>query len=797
MANLPINRGGINTGPINGPPSVYVDGSAELLHDETFGGDAESIQRYLSAQASLGQDHTFEGTAQSKVFGRGGINSRPINSGQINGELGLYASGKATMQHGHGLTGDLTFGSDTYVFGTAELGHDHSLPADLTFWQNYFSDGAAVLTHAHTLEGDLTFWFSTIVYGQATLQTDHGLTADLTFYQNYYVDAQAGLPEGHSLTGDGQMVWLGSATLTHDETLSGDLTEGSDIYRFGSIVFTHGHTFEGDFKEYIPIDASLSLVTNHTFDGDLTLLPYNDASATLVHDHDLEWTDTQSVLCQARMTHTNILTGNALGGTPAIDLDNLWTAAEPYPDIEIAAIDLRKEQYFGVNYTVEGFRYSPSELNHCTLGTAPLNGPCGSYPEPDLSGQLDLAYGLGETQASLDMQWDFVFDAQDESWQMDMQYDLDISTKTLVQASLDMGWFCVGKDLYQDLLDLVNEKRVEIGAVPYLLYSGEGEDVATTHSQNMVETQIYAHEDTGLPAGYQTIAQRVFKIKEGPTRAGENIAYFFQLFPLDPFTNEQMRDATFPTAQELFDNWWNSPPHKANMLYNWSQADRPEMLLGMSVSYTWDYANTGLPTISYAPTQLFVAYGIPAGATLNEGQLNMTYDLDVSLIIDLNVGYSLDAYVAVTQQLTSEYGINVAAQNELPYGAKVAAQHEAPIHYSTVAQHEMTWGGTAVVTYQHEAGYSMDEYNQVLKSSSNLYDINLSAQFETSYALTKGVITQHEAGYEPSVRAITQHEAQYGVTTNNPVRASHTGFYALHQSGVQVTTSFATITLKR
>lgn len=774
MANASINRGGINRGPINGPPPFYVNGQATLTHDVAFGGNA-----------------------QAKIFGRGGINSRFINKGQINGELGLYSSASATLTHTHNLPANLELGSDTYLFGAVSMGHTHDLTADLTFWQNYYSTGAAVLTHAHTLEGDLAFWFSTIVYGTAVLTHDNTFEGDFTFYQDYYVDGSTSMPQGYTLTGDAQTVWLSASQMVHESVFQGNLTEGSDIYRFGSITFTQDHAFGGDLMFYDPVDASLSLVGNHTFSGDLTLLPFNDASATLTHDHDLEWTDTQSVLCSSTMIHTSVFTGNAIGGTPKIDLDNLWLAAEPYPDIEASGIDTRKAQYFGINYTVSGYRFTPSELNHCPMNTHLVNGPCGSFPEPDLSGELNMNYGVGETTATLDMQWEYVFDADEAEGQLNMEYDLDISTKELARGELSMGYFIVGTDYYNTVLNLVNEKRAELSLQPYGAYSGAGEDVATTHSNNMAEYNIYAHDDAGLPAGYETVEQRITYMQENPTSASENIAATVTPFPAAGFENSALRDATFYDPELLFDAWWNSPPHKANILRSWGNEDYPEMLLGVGVTYDWPAYEDPDPVIVYTYTQLFVGYGIPAGATLSEGQLNLTYDLDVSLVTSLDLGYSLDAYTRVQSQFEAEYGIYLGVQHELQYGPSIASQHEAPIHYSIVKQHRADWTQAEVVATQHQAGYDMDEYARALKSSSNPYSINVSLHHEVGYSLTGSLQAQHEAGYEPSVQATTQHEEEYDMAINNLVRSSHVSFYALHQAGVQVTTSFATITLKR
>lgn len=824
MAIAHINRGGINSGPINGPPSIYVDGAAQLLHDETFGGDAEVNQLYWNSAAALTHGHSLDGNAQSKVFGRGGINSRQINSGQINGEYGVYVSAKATLQHVHTLPADLTFGSDTIIFGSSEMSHGHTLSADLTFFQNYYSDGAAVLTHPHTLTGDLSFFYSTIVYGDSTMTHGHTLVADLTFGYEFFVNGSASLSHGHTFSGNGQMVIQGSSSLGQDHTLSGDLTFGSDIVIYGNVTFSHDHTLTGDLFQYIPIDASINLVTNHTFGGDLTLLPFNDASATMTHDHDLEWTDTQSVLAQATMTHSHVLFGSALGGTPQIDIDNLWTAAEPYPDIEIRNLENRKVQFFGLNYDVDGFQYSYSGLDFCALNSSPLDQACGTFPAPDLAGQLDMEYGLGETQGSLDLKYSFMYDVDEQTGSLDMKYDLDVGTQALQKGSIGMKVGAWHKTVLEEMLVLVNDARSDLGLIPYTLYTGIGEDVATTHSENMASTGIFAHEDGGFPAGYQNESQRISHIAESPTGYAENLAL------------TASADRHFATAAELFNAWWNSPTHKANMLYPWTVDDAPQMLLGYGFRYDWSGA-PGLWSTFY--TQLFISYGIPAGATLTEGQLDITYALDTSLVCSLHVGYALDAYTQAQRQHSSVYGITVSTQNEVPYGARVAAQHTAPIHFNLQTQHQADYGGleflklqheieyslaqytpvtnqmdqgynvsvaaqnSTVFSYmqpfqvQHDAGYDLLEYTPVLNSSANPYAISVSAQNEADWTAYEYVQHQNEAPYEPSVLVIHQNEHKFDLLGYNPVRKTQTLYYAMIDSTVTVTTSFAILTLKR
>lgn len=724
MASSPINKGGINSGPVNGPPPAYIEASASLSNGHTLTAEGSIVFTPLNP-----------------------INHTPINKGAIGASVAVPSvNASATLTTTHSLSGDLTLGSELYKNATA------------------------LLTHTHTLSGDLTF---------------------------NAVDGSATVTHGHTLSGDGKIVWnASSATPT-------------------------GHTLQGDLKFYDPQDGSAAMTQTHTLPGDLTLVPYLDESVTMTHGHDLIWTDTQSVYGSATLTQTHNLFGNALGGTPGINLDPLIYAWEAYPDIQLQNPSERTTQYFGLNYNVDGFRYGYSGVNYCELNVPPLNEGCGAYPDPDLAGELNLAYGLGETQASLDMEWHLIFDKDRVPGELGMEYNLD--AEVYATAQMDIRWAVYGKTELEDLLTMINAERSNLGLVPYTLYTGAGEDVSTTHSENMADTGIFAHDDGGFPVGYQTSEERLTYIHEQPTTQGENL-----LAVADAQTRH------FSDAATLFTAWWNSPSHKANMLYDWSVSDNPQMLLGYGMRYDWSGA-PGVWTTFY--TQLFIGFGIPLGATLAQGELNLEYQLDTALITTLNVGYALDAYTPVTQQHEVQYGINVAAQHSADYSAGVAQQHEAPIHYGLLVQHELNYTQTVPVvnqhemlydmdqytgvvqqhetpwtvniTVQHQSGYSalgpvvtqhesgwdLEQYNRVLQSSSNPYGIYFAAQHESVWTLTLDVVTQHEAPYEPTVDVITQNDHEYDILTYNPVIAQNIAYYAMIDSTVTVTTDYATLTV--
>lgn len=758
MPTYYINSSGINVGPVNGPRPVYVDASATLPNGHSVTAGAETFQAYWNSSALLESTHSLQSNAIAKTPAVAAINSRAINSGYINGALDLYVSGSAAIANGHSLVADLTFGSDIYVFAAAEM------------------------SHGHTLSGDLSYYYGVYVYGDSVMSHGHTVVADLTYFQDFFVGAEATLPHGHSLTADAITVWLASAEIGHGHSLSSDLTLGFDTYVYATATLSVAHSLDGDLRIYDPVDGSATVTQYHALNGSLNLVPHVDISATIGHDHSLQWDDSSAVYGSSLLASSHQLGARALGGVADLDNDPLWFSAEPLLDIEPRARSGRVTQETSFTFSVEGFRYRVSGLNFCSLNGVELNSSCASFPEPDISFTFNQQWGLGESQWSLDQEWEYVFDKDQYEWSLDQKWELDTSDQTVQQAQLDIEYAFIGGQFALDLLGLVNTARQADNLTPVGLYRGPGEDIATTHSENMANTGVYAHEDGALPSGYQTITQRVSKVEEVPTGHGENIAATVTL------------NRHWYSAEQLFDLWWNSPPHKANILADWAESDTPKMMIGYSMLYGWD-EYTDLWTTFY--TQVFLGFGIPLGATLAQWQLGLTYQLDTVLITNLNVQYALDAYTRVRTQHEGEYALKVTAQCETPYGARVAAQNEAPIHFSVVAQHECGWTQAEPITVQFDTGYDMDQYTKVLQSIAMLWNSNISCQHVSEYALNISLKVQHEAGYEPSVTVVAQNETKYDIQTYERVRTSQTHYWAMYDTSVTVTNSFAILTLKR
>ena len=695
-------------------------------------------------------------------------NGRGINDGPLNGPPPTYVYGNATLVHTHTISAD----GQGYVDWQVPINsYGLNTGAVNQSYNGLYVDCSATLAIAHAVLADLTSLYLDEV---VALTHDHALTGDLRLDA---VEASSVMTHVHSIAADGNILILGSSVMTHTHALSADL---SSVYVDGSTALTHDHGISADLTLFDLIYGEATLAHTHTLLGDLTLTPIVNGAAEMVHSHTLLYTDSESVYGQATLGHSHFLFGSALGGTPAIDIDNLWLTAEPILDIETRGTIGRKNQYFHLYYDVFGFQYWKSGLNLCALDTAPLDGSCSGYPEPDMSWELGMEWGVGETQWSLDMQYSYMYDVTQEEWELGQEWYLDVSTATLYKWELQDTHAALGKDYVNTLLGLVNTERQLLGLQPYSLYRGVGEDVATTHSQNMADTGILAHDDGAFPAGYQTSEQRITHIAEVPTGYAENLAA------------SATSSRHFLTAQELFNAWWASPTHKANILAEWTVDDNPQMILGYAMLYDWSSA-PGNWTTFY--TQLFIGFGIPLGATVKQWELGQQYQVDTAIMNTLNTQYALDAYTAVIDQHSGVYGINVSVQHSAPSGSGVTVQHSAPIHFNLQTQHSGEWAVLQPIAADHEADYDIAELARVLQDMTSEYYINLTIAHTGGYSLNLNTVTQHSAPYEPSVAVIKQVSANYDILDQNYVIKAHTGFYAMIDGTATTITPTATLTV--
>jgi len=325
-----------------------------------------------------------------------------------------------------------------------------------------------------------------------------------------------------------------------------------------------------------------------------------------------------------------------------------------------------------------------------------------------------------------------------------------------VSGSFDQMWALPQWDWIPKILDLMNADRAAQGRTSFLKnWYGNFPELATRHARNMAETDIYAHESSGFPAGYETVYSRIKKLATPYSWASENIM-FAAVISSNP------EDYPYITPEQAFDFWRNSPGHYGNYTI-----ERPEGsdLYGI-VGLEFLVQGSGVEgyedaTVAYAVMK-YIDLALYGGEPMiKEREFNQTYRVDSAIMEFHNAVWDTDAYVKVKAKHETGYAIKVAAQHETKMGLLVAAQHETLLMNSLTVLHETSYSQSVFLSWQHETLFG-DSPNVLAQNQSEYGDApRVRAQIETLYSDAPSVSKWHETQYDPSVVVKAQHESSW------------------------------------
>lgn len=387
---------------------------------------------------------------------------------------------------------------------------------------------------------------------------------------------------------------------------------------------------------------------------------------------------------------------------------------------------------------------------------------------PYIYGVLDMQYMLDTDsfvlhEWSLDQEYNLVFPIPESC--LDQQYDLlaisEVSRSLdqewslgISEFSLDMLHAVAGASIFTDFLPILNDFRESIGVVPPMaLYLGDSPDIAQIHSRNMVSTGTYAHESAVFPVGWRSPEDRYDQLNEPISSAAENLAAFI----LPPGHSL--------TAEDIFDAWYNSPGHYANMAMPGSP-NFSDLYILLGVDFYASSIN-GTPVnrfsgmVSCLITLNLVDLGPGRELMAVQSTLNMSYSLTTPVFETLGMQWDTRTYVKARNQNESPYRLIVSAVMDAPYSVFVARQHAAPIYYTIQNTHEALYQSTVTVAGDHDAGYAVEEYSFVHVQHSTLWASSLIAVHEAGYEPNAVVSVSHSADYENAPTTVASHEATY------------------------------------
>lgn len=411
----------------------------------------------------------------------------------------------------------------------------------------------------------------------------------------------------------------------------------------------------------------------------------------------------------------------------------------------------------------------PEHVTELDVSYELQTGSSTSLNETTLAIQYELLT-MTLVESSLDMDW--FLDVQEVTYlDLVMIYDLIVGSTEEVQLdmkwsieppvfALDFKWSQSGADWISQITDSINTERVAQGKTKMVRAwtpADGGYDIAFRHSQDCLATHVYAHESSAFPPGWQTVLDRLGRFDR---QHGTGLENLYGVIGSTSLVN----------PSSAFSGWMGSPPHYANMMYNWPAESDPVVIVG--VDYWGDlpvYDQYGAEISSgysgnfFAVTLIIIDLNLPGGGVEVQRDLNLTWNSYGALIETYTMGWNQYAFTHVSARHTQPYALHIAVQHEQHWGVKVAAQHEQPIHFTISAQHEQMYGNTSKVYADLGQVYDIINRDTVRASHEQSYAVRMAAQCEQPYQDAYRVFSQHEQRYDQYLKAYAQHEQCYSV----------------------------------
>jgi len=386
-------------------------------------------------------------------------------------------------------------------------------------------------------------------------------------------------------------------------------------------------------------------------------------------------------------------------------------------------------------------------------------------PQTVIYGYLDMTYSLDGSLIQprewfVESEWSLVYPVaeytldqqyqlrtlQNREWVLAQQYGLSVTDPT--EFAIDCTWATAGSGFLHEFHTLLNDLRAGLGLLPIAIYDGAGPDIAQIHSVNMKKYKVYAHESDLIPVGWRYIQERGTRLHEGISYINENILLYSA--PLG---------TPIPT-QELFDGWYNSPPHYANMTDD-IRAGNPNLQFLLGVEYYGEEfvfpPPAGDGSTIYFDPQLWYSLA----ATLNiidrgtgrdlmpvQMSLGMQYSITTPLVERLGMEWATRTYVKLLHEHGTPYSLVVSVGHGTETVVGVTAVHGFTTFYTVYSEHGTGYSDAIDILTDFGTPYSIDQYARVAKDLGALWSMKISASHETPYESNAYVQKAHETPYD-------------------------------------------------
>ena len=378
--------------------------------------------------------------------------------------------------------------------------------------------------------------------------------------------------------------------------------------------------------------------------------------------------------------------------------------------------------------------------------------------------------------------------------------------------------YIVGTDFYTDQLTLVNNLRAAEGVgggktpLNNILDNGAAYALARDWNKFTVRQQVVhnpatlVHYDPSFDVEWQTRESQLDAVwtydVDQPAFFADNLA---ALVFGDPYENTALWYSDW-----FYTQWYNSPPHKAWMLYDWTGngSDASKVFLGgMGLDWSHSYAPAADDPAAIG-TQIHYDFSTSYLDDEMERTWNSEYSVVGAELIAFYGEYSTVAWKDIQGQFSFPYALRIATQHSFNYGARTARQIAFPTHYTVTTQIGLPYTGLEPIRAQ--IGYPYDLKNAVaVKQIGFPYSSHVESilslpygdrlqsisQIAFPYSLMPQVTKQIGLPYEGTDPIAAQHGFVYDLLVNNPVISDIALSYALIDDTVINSPDQATVTV--
>ncbi len=374
---------------------------------------------------------------------------------------------------------------------------------------------------------------------------------------------------------------------------------------------------------------------------------------------------------------------------------------------------------------------------------------------PELLVSIDGATGdLEDSQVEILPSLDVVISAETIRL-VDAQVDIPLELVVVIDAEssppvtevyLNNSWLTTGTTWMNEFMQFVNDERAALFELPPLKIMGSDalslkflqvEDIAARHSKQMAFFRLFDHSNGGFEPGWQVDTQRINYLTN---QGAENIQILIN-------SGYGHGGTPWPTPEQAWLGWKDSPGHYANMMRNW----------GANAEFA--YSNMGS---SFGPYPTNVDFGgFPIDETFETVYLTNNLLILKETPMETSVTQfwkyeGLDG-LFLPQYWNASYYQQIKTETEHPYSLHLSTEIDHPLSSILSVEVEHPWTVQVQSEVEHPWGMGSTPVRAEINHLYDLQRLPVASEIEHAYSIKLSTETDYPVPEVVKLRAEIEH----------------------------------------